>query len=256
MTVDGALESIARRDRAVTVGGLVTLTLLAWFYLLRVHREMADMAGMGMAMEAWTARDALTAVAMWTVMMIAMMLPSAAPMIVTFATLNRKRPAHAGTPHVNTALFVTGYVAMWSALSVAAAGGQWGLQHASLMAADVHRVGPRVGAVFLVGAAVYQVTPFKYACLARCQTPFRFLMAEWREGNAGAFVMGVRHGLFCLGCCWVLMTLLFVGGVMNLAWVALLAGFVLVEKLVAHRSVSWASAAVMVAGAAWMLSAR
>jgi predicted metal-binding membrane protein len=113
-----------------------------------------------------------------------------------------------------------------------------------------------IGAAFLVIAAVYQVTPFKYACLARCQTPFGFLMAEWREGDAGAFIMGVRHGLFCLGCCWMLMALLFVGGVMNLAWVAMLAAFVLVEKLVAHRSVSWASAAIMLAAAAWMLSAR
>lgn len=256
MSLDRSLESIVRRDRAVTVAGLVALTLLAWLYLVRLHGEMADMADMGMAMEAWTAHDALMAVVMWAVMMIAMMLPSAAPMILMFGTLNRKRRADAGTPHVNTALFVVGYLAMWGGFSVAAAGAQWALQHAALMAPEAMTVGPQVGAAFLVMAAVYQVTPFKYACLARCQTPFGFLMTEWREGDAGAFVMGVRHGLFCLGCCWVLMALLFVGGVMNLAWVAMLAGFVLLEKAVAHRSVSWASAAVLVAGALWMISTR
>jgi predicted metal-binding membrane protein len=146
-------------------------------------------------------------------------------MILMFGTLNRKRRAAAGTPHVNTALFVAGYLAMWGGFSVVAAGAQWALQHAALMAPDAMRVGARLGAAFLVIAAVYQVTPFKYACLARCQTPFGFLMAEWREGDAGAFIMGVRHGLFCLGCCWMLMALLFVGGVMNLAWVAMLAAF-------------------------------
>jgi predicted metal-binding membrane protein len=256
MSFDRSLESIVRRDRAVVLAAVVTLALLAWLYLVRLHGDMADMAHMGMAMEAWTVHDVLMAVAMWSVMMIAMMLPSAAPMILMFATLNRKRRADTGTSHVNTALFVAGYLAMWGGFSVAAAGAQWALQQAALMAGDALRVGPRVGAAVLVAAAVYQVTPFKYACLARCQTPFGFLMAEWREGDVGAFVMGVRHGLFCLGCCWVLMVLLFVGGVMNLAWVAVLAGFVLVEKLVARRSVSWASAAIMLAAAVWMISAR
>lgn len=254
MSVDRSLESIARRDRAITLCAVVTLALLAWLYLVRLHGDMAAMAHTGMAMEAWTAHDALVAVAMWFVMMIAMMLPSAAPMILMFVTLNRKRRADTPTPHVNTPLFVAGYLAMWGGFSVAAAGAQWALQHAALMAADALRVGPRVAAAVLVAAAVYQVTPFKYACLARCQTPFGFLMAEWRDGDVGAFVMGVRHGLFCVGCCWVLMALLFVGGVMNLAWVAVLAGFVLLEKL--GGRVSWASAAIMLAAAVWMISAR
>lgn len=253
MSLDRSLESIARRDRAITAAGLGTLTLLAWLYLVRLHGETADMADMGMVIEAWTLHDALMAVVMWAVMMIAMMLPSAAPMILVFTTINRKRRADAGTPHVNTALFVAGYLTMWTGFSVAAAAAQWTLQHVALMAPATMAVGPRVGAALLIVAAIYQVTPFKYACLARCQTPFGFLMAEWREGDAGAFLMGVRHGLFCLGCCWVLMALLFVVGVMNLAWVAVLAGFVLFEKLVAHRSVSWASAAVLVAGAVWTI---
>jgi predicted metal-binding membrane protein len=256
MSLDRSLESIVRRDRAVTAAGLGALTLLAWLYLVRLHGETADMADMGMAIEAWRLHDALMAVVMWAVMMIAMMLPSAAPMILVFTAINRKRRTEAGTPHVNTALFVAGYLTMWSGFSVAAAAAQWTLQHIALMAPATMTVGPRVGAAFLIVAAIYQVTPFKYACLARCQTPFGFLMAEWREGAAGAFLMGVRHGIFCLGCCWVLMALLFVVGVMNLAWVAVLAGFVLLEKLVAHRSVSWASAAVLVAGAVWLITGR
>ena len=254
MSLDRSLESIVRRDRAVTAAALGALTLLAWLYLVRLHGETAEMADMGMAIGAWRLHDALMAVVMWAVMMIAMMLPSAAPMILVFTAINRKRRPDAGTPHVSTALFVAGYLMMWTGFSVAAAAAQWTLQHVALMAPATMTVAPRVGAAFLILAAIYQVTPFKYACLARCQTPFGFLMAEWREGDAGAVLMGARHGLFCLGCCWVLMALLFVVGVMNLAWVAVLAGFVLLEKLVAHHSVSWASAAVLVAGAVWMIA--
>lgn len=254
MSLDRTLESIVHRDRAVTGAGLVALTLLAWLHLVRLHGETANMAEMGMAIEAWTLHDALMAVVMWAIMMIAMMLPSAAPMILVFTAMNRKRRPDARTPHVNTALFAAGYLMMWSGFSVAAAAAQWTLQHVALMAPATMTVAPHVGAALLIVAAIYQVTPFKYACLARCQTPFGFLMAEWRDGDAGAFLMGVRHGLFCLGCCWLLMALLFVVGVMNLAWVAMLAGFVLLEKLVAHRSVSWASAAVLVAGAVWMMT--
>jgi predicted metal-binding membrane protein len=256
VSLDRSLETIVRRDRAITTAALVVVTLLAWLYLLRLHGGMSAMADTGMAMQAWTTHDALMACVMWAVMMVAMMIPSAAPMIVMFGTLNRKRRTDGGTPHVNTALFVVGYLAIWGGFSVAATIAQWALQHAALMAPQAMVVGPRAGAAFLVVAAIYQVTPFKYACLARCQSPFGFLMAEWRDGDAGAFVMGVRHGLFCLGCCWALMALLFVGGVMSLAWVGALAAFVLVEKLVAHRAVTWTSAAVLIAGAVWLLSAR
>jgi predicted metal-binding membrane protein len=254
VSLDRSLESIVRRDRAVTVAGLVALTLLAWLYLLKLHGETADMAGMGMVMEAWGLHDALMASVMWAIMMIAMMLPSAAPMILVFTSLNRKRRGDAGAPPVNIGLFVAGYLVVWGAFSVVAAAAQWGLQRAALLSADAMTVGPRVGAGVLVAAAVYQVTPLKYACLSRCRSPLGFLMSEWREGNTGALVMGLRHGLVCLGCCWLLMALLFVGGVMNLAWVAVLAAFVLLEKLLpTGRIVSWASSVVLLAGAGWLL---
>ena len=253
---DSVLESLARRDRAVTLAGLAALAALAWLYLVRLGREMADMAAMSMAdTDPWTVADAGLAAVMWAVMMVAMMLPAAAPMILVFATVNRKRREAPGTaPSVNTTLFVLAYLAVWGAFSVAAALAQWALHAAALLAEDAMQAAPLAGAVLLAAAGIYQLTPLKYACLARCQTPVGFLLSEWREGNRGAFVMGLRHGLFCLGCCWVLMALLFVGGVMNLAWVAAIAAFVLIEKLVpAGRLVSWTSGAALLAWSAWSL---
>ena len=253
---DAALESLARRDRAVTLVGLAALAALAWLYLVRLGREMADMAAMDMAhTDPWTSADAGLAAVMWAVMMVAMMLPAAAPMILVFATVNRKRREAPGTaPYVNTTLFVLAYLAVWSAFSVAAALAQWGLHAAALLSGDAMQAAPLAGAVLLAAAGIYQLTPLKYACLARCQTPIGFLLGEWRDGNRGAIVMGLRHGLFCLGCCWVLMALLFVGGVMNLAWVAAIAAFVLMERVVpAGRLVSWTSGAALLAWSTWSL---
>ncbi len=253
---DSFAESLARRDRALTLAGLVVLTVLAWLYLLRLGREMADMAEMGMAhTEPWTVTDAGLAAVMWAVMMVAMMLPAAAPMILVFATVNRKRREAPGTaPHVNTTLFVLAYLVVWGAFSAAAALAQWGLHSAALLSEDAMQAAPLAGGLLLAAAGIYQLTPLKYACLARCQTPIGFLLSEWRDGNRGAFVMGLRHGLFCLGCCWVLMTLLFVGGVMNLTWVAAIAAFVLLEKVLpAGRLVSVISGGALLVWAAWAL---
>jgi predicted metal-binding membrane protein len=247
-------ESLARRDRAVTLAALAALAALAWLYLVRLGREMADMAAMGMAhTEPWAAADAGLAAIMWAVMMVAMMLPAAAPMILVCATVNRKRRESPGAaPYVNTTLFVLAYLAVWGAFSVAAALAQWALHAAALLSEDAMQAAPLAGAVLLAAAGIYQVTPLKYACLARCQTPIGFLLGEWRDGNRGAMVMGLRHGLFCLGCCWVLMALLFVGGVMNLAWVAAIAAFVLIEKLLpAGRLVSVISGGALLVWAAW-----
>ena len=251
---DELIEAVARREGVAALLGLAGLTLLAWLSLSRLGHEMAmDIAPAG----SWSATDALLAGGMWAVMMVAMMLPGAAPMILVFATVNRKRRLGGeadGAPYVNLGLFVLGYLAVWSAFSVGAALAQWGLRTAALLSEDAMRAGPVAGALILLAAGVYQLTPFKYACLARCQTPLGFLLSEWREGNGGTLVMGLRHGLFCLGCCWALMALLFVGGVMNLAWVAAIAGFVLVEKLVpAGRVVSWLSGGALLAWGVWAL---
>src|SRR5258706_3994937 len=183
------------------------------------------MALMGMPLdERWTAVEAGFAFVMWTVMMVAMMLPSAAPVVLLFAALER-RQGRLG----RTAVFVAGYLVLWSAFSAGAAALQWALQ----LLAVTNAAGPALGlfGAALVGAAgLYQLTPLKRACLAYCRSPIDALAGHWRPGRGGAFVMGAHHGLYCLGCCWLLMALLFVAGVMNLLWVALIALFVLAEK--------------------------
>lgn len=239
--------AILGREQAITFAGLTCVVALAWFYLLRLSRQMSDMTAMGMAqMAAWTVNDVVMTTSMWAVMMVAMMLPTAAPMILMFTTVNRKRRASHEAPYVNTGLFTFGYLLLWSAFSVGAALAQWALHEAALLSDDATKATPWLGSGLLIAAGIYQWSPLKYACLARCRTPLGFLLGEWRDGNVGALVMGLRHGFFCLGCCWVLMALLFIGGVMNLAWVAAITVFVLAEKLIrAGRIVSWATGAAL-----------
>lgn len=233
------LERVLRRDRAITLTGLAALAVLAWLYLLRLGTApagMAEMADLAMAPGggAWSPADFTLAAVMWAVMMVAMMLPAATPMILLFAAVARRRPAAGAgeAPWGRTVVFVLTYLAVWALFSVAAAAAQWTLQRAALLAGHTLVAAPAAGGLLLLAAGAYQLTPLKYACLSRCRSPLAFVMSEWRPGRRGAVVMGVRHGLYCLGCCWVLMALLFVGGVMNLLWVAAIAAFVLVEKIV------------------------
>ena len=179
---------------------------------------MADSALAGAAAR-WTAGYAALMLAMWWVMMLAMMLPSAAPMILLYATLNRSNAAR-GHPVVPTGLFAAGYALAWGGFAVAAAALQWGLDEVALLDATMASASVPFGGALLIGAGIYQMTPLKDACLRRCRSPLGFLAHRWRDGPAGAVHMGLEHGLFCLGCCWVLMGLLFYGGVMNLAWIA------------------------------------
>ena len=249
------IEVVLRHERTVTLAGLTALVALAWIYLLRLSHEAVSMAEMGMAhLGPWTPADAALAAGMWSVMMVAMMLPSAAPMILVFVTVNLRRGLDANAPYVSTGLFTLGYLLVWGVFSVGATAAQWGSQRAAVLAEATLALTPLAGAAVLVAAGLWQLTPLKYACLARCQSPLGFLLAEWRQGRRGALVMGLRHGLYCLGCCWALMALLFVGGVMNLAWVAAIATFVLVEKTVpAGRVVGWLSGGALIAGGVVML---
>jgi predicted metal-binding membrane protein len=237
-----AFESLLRRDRAVVLAALGVLLCASWAYLLYMAYGMSDMAMSDMpamsspgvmmpAMRPWSWVELGALVTMWVVMMIAMMLPSAAPMILMFTAVHRRR-SDAGAPAVPTAFFVLGYLAVWSAFSVAAAAAQAGLHAAALLSPAMAATTPLLGGGLLIAAGVFQWTPLKHACLATCRSPLSFLMSQWREGGLGAFGMGVRHGLYCLGCCWALMGLLFVAGVMNLLWVTLIALMVLVEKVV------------------------
>ena len=243
-------------DRAIVAAGLFGVAALGWLYLVRLGRETAAMADMAMAMPQmtpWGLADVLLTFLMWAVMMVAMMVPSASPMILTFATINRKRLA-AETPLIRTGLFLLGYLLVWAGYSVLAALGQWGLHAAALMTPAM-AVTPWLGGILLVAAGIYQFTPIKDVCLSRCQSPFGFILTQWREGAAGALIMGLRHGAFFMGCCWVLMALLFVAGVMNLLWVAVIAAFVLLEKVAPlGRVVSRLAGAALILWGAWLLA--
>lgn len=211
-------------------------------------KAMGEMA-MATAPAPWTAAEAAALLAMWWIMMAGMMLPSAAAMVLTFATINRKRRER-GEPYVATAVFVAGYLLAWGGYSAAATAAQWGLEQAALLSPMMVATSPLFGGALLVGAGVYQFTPLKHACLNHCRSPFAFLLNRWRDGTGGALAMGVENGLYCLGCCWVAMALLFVFGVMNLLWVAALTALVLVEKTVpgGERLARIAGAAMVAAG--------
>lgn len=188
------------------------------------------MAKMGMvAGVPWGASEVFLAVVMWTVMMVGMMAAPAAPVLVLFAG------AHSGRAKRGVSLpvliFGLGYITVWAGFSVCAALTQWALHQAALLSPAMAALSPYLAGAILIAAGVYQLTPLKRACLTQCQSPQGFLMTHWRSGTRGAFRMGMEHGVFCLGCCWALMLVLFAVGVMNLAWVAVLAVFILIEKL-------------------------
>ena len=219
-----ALERALRRDRVLVAAGLVAVVAAAWGYTL---------AGAGMAMDVPSAANAATlslTFAMWWVMMAAMMLPAAAPTILLFAAVNRKS-GERGHPVVPTGMFAAGYILAWGGFSAAATVAQAGLEQSGLLTPMLSSAGAYLGAALLIGAGVYQLTPLKDACLRHCRAPHDFIARRWRRGGAGALRMGLEHGAFCLGCCWVLMGLLFYGGVMSPLWIAGLALYVLVEKL-------------------------
>ena len=227
------LLDLMLRQRVVIAAALAGLTALCWLYLFVAAadmRAMGDMA-MPMPMEPKGAVDLVLLLLMWWVMMAGMMLPGAAPMILTFATVNRRRRAR-GQPYAPTALFAAGYLLAWGGFSVAATLGQWGLERLALLSPmDMTTTSARLGGLLFLAAGLYQLTPLKQACLGVCRSPFDFVVNHWRDGAVGALRMGLNHGLYCLGCCWILMALLFAGGVMNLLWVVGLAAVVLVEKL-------------------------
>ena len=234
------LDQVLRRERLVLVACLAAVVVLAWGYLLAGAGMDTSMPGMVMAPMAWTTGTALLMFAMWWVMMIAMMAPSAAPTVLLFSAIGRKRKA-AGKPSVAAGFFLAGYLAVWAGFSLVATGLQWALQQLGLMAMDMSTSSHLLGGSIILGAGLYQFTPVKRACLRHCQNPLLFLGGHWRPGATGALRMGLRHGAYCVGCCWVLMALLFFGGIMNFVWIAGLAIFIGTEKLLPKSQ--WLSAA-------------
>ena len=236
----GAAEALLRWHRGVTIAGLVAIAALAWTWI-------ASGAGMGMAM-GWDAERVVLTLAMWWVMMVAMMVPAAAPTVLLYS--RSARPLHSGA-------FLAGYLLCWLGFSVVAVALHWGLELAGGLAPMEMALSSRwlAGGV-LIAAGLYQFSPLKGACLAHCRSPAHWLSRHFRPGRLGAFRMGLSHGAYCVGCCWLLMLILFAVGVMDLAWVAALALLVVAEKLLPRGDlIARAGGAVLIAwGAAQLVS--
>lgn len=250
-----SLAAARRVDVAAVAVSLVVVSGLASVVTVRLAAG-TSMPGGAMGMAAAlpsTDGSALVVLAMWAAMMVGMMMPSATPMVLAYTTWTRRGPAGARRTAA-VASFLSGYVVVWLAFSVLAAALQLMLQRLGLLTA-MGATGATLGGLVLVLAGAFQLTPFKEACLSRCRTPIGFLVAEWRDGARGGLVMGIRHGAYCLGCCWALMAVLFVVGTMHLAWMAVIAAFVLVEKLApAGLRVRFAAGGVLIAWGALMIS--
>ncbi len=219
-------------DRAAIIAALAGVTAIAWVYTWLQVNAMTGVEDMAMPAEfgPWTLSDVALNVAIWWIMMIGMMVPSAMPMVLLFAAVNRSKRAR-GRAFVPTAVFAAGYLIAWGLFGLAATFAEWGLEQAALISPETQRVGPGLAAGIVIAAGIYQLTPLKNACLTYCRSPLDFVLNHWRDGATGAVLMGLEHGFYCLGCCWVLMALLFAAGVMNLLWMAALTASVLAEKL-------------------------
>jgi len=229
----------ALQGNRLLLGCVLALLALCWLLLYRMGASMSATSAlmvqsMGEMSMPWTAADALLMFAMWAVMMVAMMLPGAIPMLLLYGQVASRR---FDKTQVRKALllFGLGYLLVWSAFSLLATLLQWQLEQWRLLDAQMRSSSQWLAAALLIGAGIYQWLPLKQACLRRCGLPFRFILEHWQAGLAGSWRMGLAHGMFCLGCCWALMGLLFVGGVMNLTWVALLGLYVLLEKLLPQQ---------------------
>ena len=253
-----ALPALLKRDRLIIAVAIAFTTAVAWSYTVHEARRMnvtgvCECVGMKMGgpdLASWSAGSLLPLFLMWAVMMVAMMLPSAAPMLLTFAAVARNR-RRADRPYVPVTVFAAGYLAVWSVFSLLAAVGQWLLHRAALLSPMMASSSVWLAAILLFAAGVFQFTPLKNRCLTRCRAPLDFIMTRWREGPSGAFSMGMEHGTFCAGCCWALMALLFVLGVMNVLWIAMLTVIVALEKLLPHAK--WFSAASGIALIVWAI---
>jgi predicted metal-binding membrane protein len=256
-----AVEALFRREDIVVLAALVVLTLLAWLALVAGAGTGMDpfaMSGWLLPVTqpaapapAWTLSYWLIAFFMWAVMMVAMMLPSASPVVLLYARVVRHAEAEGRhlKAHAAITAFASGYLAIWSLFSLLAVSLQWGLERMGAMSAMMSLGAGLLSGGLLIAAGLYQLTPLKAACLNHCRAPASFLAAHWRKGVRGAWRMGLVHGLYCVGCCAVLMGLLFVGGVMNLVWIAGLTAFVAVEKLAPFgAAAAKAVAAVLIAG--------
>jgi predicted metal-binding membrane protein len=273
---DAALAALLRRDRVIVLTALIALSALAWTDVLQLARAMSDMAAMpgmattpgmpnmpGMDMSAsgmmspvfgrWSPAHFLTMFAMWTVMMIGMMTPSVAPMVLIYTQVARQSGS---APFASAFWFAGGYLLAWAGFSLLATLTQWGLEELALLSPMMASTSHLFGGGLLIAAGIYQWLPIKYSCLARCRAPLSFIMDHggFKAQAGGSVRLGLQHGLYCVGCCWTLMALLYVGGVMNLLWIAGLMVFVLLEKLLpGGRYFARAAGIVATAFGLWLL---
>ena len=255
------METILKRDRVIVIAALAGISLLAWGYMVyearaMYHTGVCRCAGLKMSgpdTDPWSPATLLPLFLMWTEMMVAMMTPSAAPMILSFAMVQRKRREQE-RPFVPTGIFLLGYLIVWTLFSALAALGQWILHGRALLSPLMVSTSPWLGGALLLTAGVFQWTPIKHACLTHCRSPLSFLMGDWHEGKFGALRMGLKHGAYCTGCCWFLMALLFVAGVMNVWWIAIISVLVLMEKTVPRGLLLGKLAGlILVAWGGWLL---
>lgn len=239
------IAGLPRRDFLAITGSLAGVIALAWIYLVAIATDMSmpGMSGMG-AIPVWDASYFVMMFLMWAIMMVGMMLPSVIPTVLIYAAVARKSQKQ-GMPAAPTAAFVSGYLLLWVLFSLVATGAQWGLDELALLSPKMVSSSSQLTAALLIVAGIYQWLPIKNRCLTQCQSPVEFISRHWVTGTTGALRMGIAHGAFCLGCCWALMLLLFVGGVMNLIWIAVLGLFVLLEKVLPFGGVTGRSVGVL-----------
>ena len=252
------IERTLDRDRFIVLTGLTAATIFAWAWIVPMSFDMyghMSASSEWIKAPAWDAKYVLLLFAMWAVMMTAMMLPSATPMVLQFTAVIRR--SDLSRPAVRSYAFTAGYLVAWSLFAAAAVAVQGLLVSAFALTPMMTLSSNRAASAVLALAGVYQLTPLKRTCLSSCQSPVTFIARHWQSGLAGAFRMGVAHGVFCIGCCWALMLLLFAGGVMHLTTIALLTIVVLIEKTLPSESsaqwFTWASGSLLLVLAIWML---
>ena len=225
---------LPQSDRVTIIISLAGVTLLAWSYLVVMSSNMpSDDLMFNMQIQEWSAGYFLTMFLMWSIMMIGMMIPSVTPTVLIYAAVARKSE-NQGANVTSTSAFVSGYVAIWIVFSLIATIFQLALDRAALLSPMMVTNSVSLGATLLIAAGIYQLLPIKDSCLRQCRSPVDFIATHWQAGTIGALKMGLSHGIFCLGCCWVLMSLLFLGGVMNILWIAIITLFILLEKILPH----------------------
>ncbi len=229
--------TLLQRDRVAIIISLAGITLLAWAYLVVMASNMpSDDMMSNMQIQEWNTSYFLMMFLMWAIMMIGMMIPSVTPMVLIYAAVARKSE-NQGSNVTSTSAFVSGYVAIWVVFSLIATIVQWALDRAALLSPMMVTNSVLLGTALLIAAGIYQLLPIKDVCLRQCRSPVDFIATHWQAGTVGAFKMGLSHGIFCLGCCWVLMSLLFLGGVMNILWIAIITLFILLEKILPYGDV-------------------